>query len=149
MKMSDLKEWITRNSNLVNDNNKKSELVYTAYDELTYKCFINLLSMLLECNIVTSEDILDAYCTVVKLTNYDNKQLFKDESTGEARLQWLIDGIGVWPGTTTKSIVSYLKKNHDNYHLKMIPLAPEYWWNDSQDYDLGWFDPKKFKKWGS
>ena len=41
MKMSDLKEWITRNSNLVNDNNKKSELVYTAYDELTYKCFIN------------------------------------------------------------------------------------------------------------
>lgn len=149
MKMSDLKEWITRNSNLVNDNDKKSELVYTAYDELTYKCFINLLSMLLECNIVTSEDILDAYCIVVKLTNYDNKQLFKDESTGEARLQWLIEDIGVWPGTTTKSIVNYLKKNHDNYQLKMIPLDPEYWWDDSQDYDLGWFDPKKFKKWGS
>lgn len=149
MKMSDLKEWITRNSNLVNDNDKKSELVYTAYDELTYKCFINLLSMLLECNIVTSEDILDAYCIVVKLTNYDNKQLFKDESTGEARLQWLIEDIGVWPGTTTKSIVNYLKKNHDNYQLKMIPLDPEYWWDDSQDYDLGWFDPKKFKKWSS
>ena len=121
--MSDLKEWITRNSNLVNDNNKKSELVYTAYDELTYKCFIDLLAMLLECNIVTSEDILDAYCTVVKLTNYDNKQLFNNESTGEARLQWVIEDIGVWPGTTTKSIVSYLKKNHDNYHLKMIPLT--------------------------
>lgn len=149
MKTSDLKEWITRNSNLVNDNDKKSELVYTAYDELTYKCFINLLSMLLECNIVTSEDILDAYCIVGKLTNYDNKQLFKDESTGEARLQWLIEDIGVWPGTTTKSIVNYLKKNHDNYQLKMIPLDPEYWWDDSQDYDLGWFDPKKFKKWGS
>ena len=149
MKMSDLKEWITRNSNLVNDNNKKSELVYTAYDELTYKCFINLLSMLLECNIVTSEDILAAYCIVVKLTNYDNKQLFNNESTGEARLQWLIEDIGVWPGITVKSIVSYLKKNHDNYQLKMIPLDPEYWWDDSPDYDLGWFDPKKFKKWGS
>lgn len=149
MKMSDLKEWITRNSNLVNDNNKKSELVYTAYDELTYKCFINLLSMLLECKIITSDDILHAYCTVVKLRNYENKQLFKNESTGEARLQWMIDGIGVWPGITVKSIVNYLKKNHDNYQLKMIPLDPEYWWDDSQDYDLGWFDPKKFKKWGS
>lgn len=147
MKMSDLTEWITRNSNLIEDNNKKSELVYTAYDELTYKCFINLLSMLLECKIITSDDILHAYCTVVKLRNYENKQLFKNESTGEARLQWMIDGIGVWPGITVKSIVNYLKKNHDNYQLKMIPLDPEYWWDDSQDYDLGWFDPKKFKKW--
>ena len=129
-------------------NDKKSDLVYTAYDELTYKCFSDLLSMLLECNIVTSEDILDAYCTVVKLTNYENKQLFNNESTGEARLQWVIDDLGVWPGITVKSIVNYLKKNHDNYHLKMIPLDPEYWWNDSADYDLGWFDPKKFKKWG-
>lgn len=149
MKMSDVKEWITRNSNLINDDDKKSELVYTAYKQLYYKSFINLLSMLLECNIVTAEDILDAYCTVVELENYENKQGLNNISTGEARLQWVIDGIGVWPGTTVKSIVSYLKKNHDNYHLKMIPLDPEYWWNDSQDYDLGWFDAKKFKKWGS
>ncbi len=64
MKMSDLKEWITRNSNLINDDNKKSELVYTAYNQLYYKSFINLLSMLLKCNIVTSEDILHVYCII-------------------------------------------------------------------------------------
>ena len=149
MKMSDVKEWITRNSNLINDDDKKSELVYTAYNQLYYKSFINLLSMLLECNIVTAEDILHVYCIIVELKNDENKQGLNNGSTGEARLQWVIDGIGDWPGITVKSIVSYLKKNHDNYQLKMIPLDPEYWWNDSQDYDLGWFDAKKFKKWGS
>ena len=137
-----INDWLRGNADLVNYGSKKG-IILKAFKDIKYADFKQLLEKMLQVDIINDEDIFDAYCSI--LAEY-NKEFEKDSrSTGEARLTWMIDYLGHWPTVTPKSITDYLIKNHQKYGLKMIPLPDRYAWSGSEEYDLGWFDSKKFK----
>lgn len=139
-------DWLRDNADLVNHGSKK-DIILKAFDDVIYNEFKDLLYKMLEVDVISYEDILDAYCSRLAEESENFKRTSR--STSEARLNWLVDFLGYWPGVTPKSITGYLLKNHQKYGLKMIPLPDMYAWSDNKEYDLGWFDSKKFKTYTS
>lgn len=140
--MSKLSNWMEDNAGLLNA--PSSELVVKAYNDLPYSDFMKFIPAIMEIEILTKEQLLDGYAKVLVQTNEDNKSLFRNESTGESRLTWIIDQIGHWPTLTKKEIKEYIIKNDAKYRLALRKLPMKYSYDGGDEYDLGWFNPKKF-----
>lgn len=140
--MSKLSNWMEDNVGLLNS--PSAELVVKAYNDLPYSDFMKLIPAIIETEILTKEQLLDGYAKVLVQTNEDNKSLFYNNSTSEARLTWIIDQIGHWPTLTYREIKEYIIKNGDKYGLTLKKLPTKYSYSGGEEYDLGWFNPRKY-----
>lgn len=101
-------DWLRDNIDMVNYGSKK-DIILKAFDDTIYNEFIDLIDKMLKVNVISDEDILDAYCS--RLAEESENFRRTSRSTSEARLTWLIDYLGYWPKVTSKSITDYLLKN--------------------------------------
>lgn len=140
--MSKLSNWMEDNADLLNA--PSSELVVKAYSDLAYPDFKTFIHVVMKLEIITKEQLLDGYAKVLVETNEDNKSIFRNGYTGESRLTWIINQIGQWPTLTEKEITEYIVKNDAKYGLALKKLPSKYSFSDGDEYDLGWFNPRKF-----
>lgn len=142
--------WIDKNSELLEDGNA-SDIIVKAYIDLSdgkrdFESFLMVLRLLVEAG-VTTVDCLDAWCKLLKRESDERKKFARTNSTGEARFNWMVDCLGIWEDAFDyDELHDYALQNHEKYGFDMKPLAKQYWWDNDQDYDLGWFNAKQFSR---
>lgn len=146
--MNDItKAFIEANIDLIEDNELET-LFHVAVQQLKHSELWDLIDALELIGIETEGTRYKLLADAV--TNYVTDSLnapafARDDSTGWARLDYMLDGIELF-GFAWSDAKQWILDNQKRVGLVLTELEPEYGWQGVGDYAFQWFNKKKFEK---
>lgn len=140
------KAFIEANIDLIEDNELET-LFHVAVQELRHSALCDLIDALELVGIETEgtrHQLLADAVTNYVTDNLNAPAFARDDSTGWARLDYMLDGIELF-GFAWPDAKQWILDNPKRVGLVLTALEPEYGWQGVGDYAFQWFNKKKFE----
>lgn len=141
-----IKTFIEQNIDLI-ENNELETLFYVAVQELNHSLLCELIDALELVDIETEStrhQLLAKAVTNYVTDNLNAPAFARDDSTGWARLDYMLDGLELF-GFAWPDAKEWILDNQKRVGLQLTELEPQYGWQGVGDYAFQWFNKKKFE----
>lgn len=142
-----VKRFIKQNENIIREGNFTKLFYLAAKPSLSQGGIAQLIKCITKIGVDTityrSEAFEQLFLEKMKVFKNNFDPRFDD--SGTARACYILDSINTL-GFKHEELIQFLIDNKERLNIKMEPLDRDYWWATEQDYNVGWFNKRLYRK---
>lgn len=142
-----VKCFIKQNENIIREGNFTKLFYLAAGAGIGHGGIAQLIKCITDIGVDTityrSEAFEQLFLEKMEVFKKDFDPRFDD--SGTARACYILDAISSL-GFKHEELIQFLIDNKERLNIKMEPLERAYWWATEQDYNVGWFNKRLYRK---